>query len=150
MIPASEEELGQQSPESSGTHLQPKETPAGQEQLSVLGKPKVFALKYRYTEIVHRDTGCLKLTFSKKLYSKQLIVLSGFKSGYSMLSQVSKEECTGQSLHVGRTCCVVLRGCPEGTLPLHHCTKRSVQRPATNQGSGLTQYIWPILNKQNI
>lgn len=62
VIPASEE-LGQWSPETSGTHLQPKETPAGQEQLSVLGKPKVFALKYRYTEILHRDTGCFKSKF---------------------------------------------------------------------------------------
>lgn len=62
VIPASEE-LGQWSQENSGTHLQPKETPAGQEQLGVLGKPKVFALKYRHTEILHRDTGCLKCKF---------------------------------------------------------------------------------------
>lgn len=49
---------------------------AEQEQLSVFGKPKVFALKYRHTEILHRDTGCLKYTFLKNLYSKQLINLS--------------------------------------------------------------------------
>lgn len=62
----------QWSPENSSTHLQLKETPAGQEYLSSLEKWKMFALKCRMRHCI--DTGGLKcFKFLKKLYSKQLI-----------------------------------------------------------------------------